>query len=971
MVQKGTSMGSTKYCIFLIFLNHVFVFSASADENSFLVHFQKSGKWSKKEVLEFKNDFNSTIKEFTTCHWEKLDFFSRDENTIWSYCEITNKTNKRLKCLNAAIESDNSTGGRDARFIIWIDGWTATPIVMTFEISPYFHRAWNHFCWTYSSKTGRNEIYHNGELIGSKSSVDVHGSKGPAIMANKDVYDSAIIIGQESDTMRATFEEDQAFYGQISEFNMWDKILDKYMILQMGKCHYAYFQKGNLISWHPDNFKMNDVNQQQIVDSKMFCRSSQKYVIFPQKLSLYDATNVCRKHGATIVVPHSEDENKDVVGILSKHKRECVLSRNFVGNDKGKGIWMGFEKKNGTLFEVTLNDSRKTLNFSNWDELYGEEQSTIHGNFCPFMYSDGKWGFERLEDCKRRRLCTICSFTTTPIFTLKGQCPNSSALEWNFYLTTDSNYQLSYFQGFTQSSKIEFVGSKWSKTPQFKVSGASNKEKLELEDAKSPVGRLEWNWHDPACSVKGEESKRNFTFSACDLSSQFTCSTGTCVGLDKRCNGITDCSDDSDEEECSHVDVPKSYRKVDPPQPIDVSSRSIPVHTRVVLEGIDFVDTHSMRIGATLRISMNWTDGRLKFKNINGMNTRYLLSNYTSNQLWLPLDHVIYVEAEIGRIRQDSKRIIAASARSESSRTIDPFKIREDTYLNGNSTILEMSQRFKIDYKCDFYVRKYPFDRHECCIGLEMASRQDRINIEEDKPSSLLTGSTEVKEFNIINVETRRSPCNKIILKYHESSSRRPEVPLVNSMPNTFSIVIEIKRDFKDHILTLFGPTFLFWFIAYLTLYLDIDDINNRSRTSVTVLLVVVSLLSSVKEDFPKTTYFKFVDLWFFWYVVNIFIIISVHIILENVEIPVTLNPNKVFPLMEQPIKRRELGSPKRTLQHIAREVTERQKMGWTSETKKEWISMELINTFFKISLPIATTIFNIIYFIRTNNHKS
>ena len=149
----------------------------------------------------------------------------------------------------------------------------------------------------------------------------------------------------------------------------------------------------------------------------------------------------------------------------------------------------------------------------------------------------------------------------------------------------------------------------------------------------------------------------------------------------------------------------------------------------------------------------------------------------------------------------------------------------------------------------------------------------------------------------------------------------------------------------------------MFWLLAYLTLYFNIDDINNRSRTSVTVLLVVVSLLSSVKDDFPKTTYFKYVDLWFFWFVVNIFVIISVHIILENVDIPVSINPNKAQPLMIQPARRGE--SPKRA---PVNDIMRERSIAW-DDVEKGWLSMELINTFFKVLLPLSTTVFIIVYF--------
>ena len=176
-----------------------------------------------------------------------------------------------------------------------------------------------------------------------------------------------------------------------------------------------------------------------------------------------------------------------------------------------------------------------------------------------------------------------------------------------------------------------------------------------------------------------------------------------------------------------------------------------------------------------------------------------------------------------------------------------------------------------------------------------------------------------------------------------------------------------MKRDYKDQLLTLFGPTVLFWFLAYLTLYFNIDDINNRSRTSVTVLLVVVSLLSSVKEDFPKTTYFKYVDLWFFWYVVNIFVIISVHIILENVDIPVSLDPDKVHAIMVQPARR--TSSPRRRFCRNGHDVRGNQDFEYKENVGDQWLSMELINTFFKICLPIGTSVFNIVYFFRTNQH--
>ena len=43
------------------------------------------------------------------------------------------------------------------------------------------------------------------------------------------------------------YDVDQAFRGDITELNMWDKILDETDIDRMAQCR--YFPKGNVVSW--------------------------------------------------------------------------------------------------------------------------------------------------------------------------------------------------------------------------------------------------------------------------------------------------------------------------------------------------------------------------------------------------------------------------------------------------------------------------------------------------------------------------------------------------------------------------------------------------------------------------------------------------------------------------------------------------------------------------------------------------
>ena len=50
---------------------------------------------------------------------------------------------------------------------------------------------------------------------------------------------------------------------------------------------------------------------------------------------------------------------------------------------------------------------------------------------------------------------------------------------------------------------------------------------------------------------------------------------------------------------------------------------------------------------------------------------------------------------------------------------------------------------------------------------------------------------------------------------------------------------------------------------------------------ALTSLLVLASLLASIEENLPKTSYFKKIDVWFMSYIIFIFVIIVFHICVD------------------------------------------------------------------------------------------
>ena len=146
-----------------------------------------------------------------------------------------------------------------------------------------------------------------------------------------------------------------------------------------------------------------------------------------------------------------------------------------------------------------------------------------------------------------------------------------------------------------------------------------------------------------------------------------------------------------------------------------------------------------------------------------------------------------------------------------------------------------------------------------------------------------------------------------------------------------------MKRNYTSQIISIFFPTWLLWLLAYLTLFINISNFNNRFMGSVTFLLVLVALLGSLGDSLPKTTYFKYIDCWFFWYVTNNVAIIAYHIFLAKME----LNTGQTV------VQDGVVGND-----------------NWIAWIRS--LGVPQINPAAIIIFPVLTILFNIIYFVLT-----
>ena len=157
-----------------------------------------------------------------------------------------------------------------------------------------------------------------------------------------------------------------------------------------------------------------------------------------------------------------------------------------------------------------------------------------------------------------------------------------------------------------------------------------------------PLGRNMWQVTDKTCGL--DNNRTQLTLSTCSSDQYFTCNSGECVELPARCNGTTECSDESDELKCSMVIVDETYLRDEPPEIPDTFN---PLFTTIKIVQFDKVDTLELTLTLTMDIEIQWVDPRVLFDNIgqydeNVLQTTELEGKYTYRVL--PSSHLVFIK---------------------------------------------------------------------------------------------------------------------------------------------------------------------------------------------------------------------------------------------------------------------------------------------------------------------------------------
>ena len=193
------------------------------------------------------------------------------------------------------------------------------------EAVPFRHRQWNHFCFAYSSNKKVGKLYYNGELI-----KQVSEGNFTDIESGESVLQSSFIIAQEPDIFEGGYDPAQLFNGEISELNMWNKVIDDTEIKSLATC--SKLVRGDVIAWEKEYFTIFKAEASVAKNISLFCEQGRDLVIFPQKNSFKGAKALCHIHGGQLVVPFSKRQEKEIMNVVESFSRKTFC--------KNKGIFM-------------------------------------------------------------------------------------------------------------------------------------------------------------------------------------------------------------------------------------------------------------------------------------------------------------------------------------------------------------------------------------------------------------------------------------------------------------------------------------------------------------------------------------------------------------------------------------------------------------------------------------------------------
>ena len=303
----------------------------------------------------------------------------------------------------------------------------------------------------------------------------------------------------------------------------------------------------------------------------------------------------------------------------------------------------------------------------------------------------------------------------------------------------------------------------------------------------------------------------------------FSCNDGSCIEMDKRCDGKLDCSDRSDEEECTSLVSFEGYHSdlVPPPKVNNKDSRlnlTFSVSIAEILEINEFEGFLSLK----MTFIRSWFNSHLTYLNLKKDTRKNVLSSAEVSHMWRPWTIFHNLETVEDVMKTDFPDVTMIEANKNYTYKHDDRTNRRLTRLfDGSENMIIFTRERYLKFICNYDLQYYPFDKQTC--GLEMYSANwNSILL---RPGSVeYLGPSDLQSHHIYNV---------FLCTVTDASNGRKDVIMLG---------IIMGRPLFSNILTVFLPTLILLVLSQMARMFYKNHMEMVIEINLTLLLVLATL---------------------------------------------------------------------------------------------------------------------------------
>ena len=596
------------------------------------------------------------------------------------------------------------------------------------------------FCLTFDNSEKLVKLYQNSNKIFEKQELELKDFQ---------IHEDSI--------KNLQFGKASKFAGKISELNIWSKVLDEDAIKNLYECKHLK-ELPDILDWKTEEFDFGpNITMYETLDDICMEKHhpNKEAMVYSISVSMGDhrkAPRLCEALGGAMTLAENNEELDALQDGIRNIPESC------------KSLWLPIFKSetNGKW----MSDDLSFVEFTKWHA--GQPNGGKDVKKCAVLDREFEYWD---EDCNQKN-CFYCNMEDFTLFRLKGLYQSDSYI-WDHKFVIRSKALVGgkpTWKGFT-SNIIQWNedGQSWEMLDQvnnFQIATLNGSNEV-------PVGEHVWSLqHNDICSNMVKGSQINLMLSKC-TEFEFSCSDGSCIPIDRKCDYVADCFDKSDEVMCSTLNKEdmESY---------DVGILDIitnekneiiknPINISIDINNIESIEEVQMRFTADFTVNAEWLDTRLTWNDLNQHSYLNMPSEQEKKQFWIP--KFVFGNSENNlEIPIDSKAKVLVKMKGPPTMS-DQFHLKETAHFSGAGNPLLLSRNFNERFKCDFNLRYYPFDTQSCIILINANNKMK--NFVQLTPSRLdYIGPTHLQNFEVLDwlaeIDTSESDVNiriKIVLK--------------------------------------------------------------------------------------------------------------------------------------------------------------------------------------------------------------